>query len=173
MKWYTEKCVKGRLSACYIKEVISITRLCSFRSCLFDCQAALKIRPCYPKAQARAAQCCMFLQRYDECITLCDKMLLASPTDKVTLELRARAVAGKVSSVQQDSQKLISLKLGGCSSVVVKVLFYKPEGRGFETRWVERIFSIYLILPATPGPGVYSASNRKAYQKQKNNVSGE
>jgi hypothetical protein len=75
------------------------TRLYSFRSCLFDCQAALKIRPCYPKAQARAAQCCMFLQRYDECITLCDKMLLASPTDKVTLELRARAVAGKVSLV--------------------------------------------------------------------------
>jgi hypothetical protein len=91
--------------------LMSVTRLCSFRSCLFDCQAALKIRPCYPKAQARAAQCCMFLQRYDDCITLCDKILLAAPTDKITLELRARAVAGKVSLVQQDSQKLMSLKL--------------------------------------------------------------
>lgn len=67
----------------------------NYRSCLYDCQAALKIRPCYPKAQARAAQCCVFLQRYDECIALCDKMLLASPTDKIALELRARAVAGK------------------------------------------------------------------------------
>jgi hypothetical protein len=35
------------------------------------------------------------------------------------------------------------------------------------------IFSIYLILPAALGPGVYSASNRNEYQKQKNNVSGE
>jgi hypothetical protein len=28
-------------------------------------------------------------------------------------------------------------------------------------------FAIYLILPATLGPGVYSASNRVEYQKQK------
>jgi hypothetical protein len=34
-------------------------------------------------------------------------------------------------------------------------------------------FSIYLILPAALDPGVYSASNRNEYQKQKNNVSGE
>jgi hypothetical protein len=33
--------------------------------------------------------------------------------------------------------------------------------------------SIYLILPAVLGPGVYSASNRNEYQKHKNNVSGE
>jgi hypothetical protein len=31
---------------------------------------------------------------------------------------------------------------------------------------------IYLILPATLSPGVYSASNRNEYQKQINNVSG-
>lgn len=67
----------------------------NYRSCLFDCRAALKIRPSYSKAQARAAQCCMFLQRYDECIPLCDKILAASPTDKIALELRAKAVAGK------------------------------------------------------------------------------
>jgi hypothetical protein len=34
------------------------------------------------------------------------------------------------------------------------------------------MFSIYLILPATLGPVVNSASNRNEYQKQKN-VSGE
>jgi hypothetical protein len=34
-------------------------------------------------------------------------------------------------------------------------------------------FQIYLILSAALGPGVYSASNRNEYQKQKNNVSGE
>jgi hypothetical protein len=35
------------------------------------------------------------------------------------------------------------------------------------------MFSIYLILPAAQGPGVYSAPNRNDYPKQKNNVSGE
>jgi hypothetical protein len=33
--------------------------------------------------------------------------------------------------------------------------------------------SIYVILPDAIGPGVYSASNRNEYQKQKNYVSGE
>jgi hypothetical protein len=34
-------------------------------------------------------------------------------------------------------------------------------------------FSIYLILPATLGPGVHSVSDRNEYQKHKNNVYGE
>jgi hypothetical protein len=66
----------------------------------------------------------------------------------------------------------ISLKLF-FGSVVVEALYCKPEGRGFETRRGEFIFSIYLILPAALGPGVHSVSNRNEYQKQKNNVSGE
>jgi hypothetical protein len=57
--------------------------------------------------------------------------------------------------------------------IVVKALCYKPEGRGFETGWGEWFLSIYLILPAALGPGVYSASNRNECQKHKNNVSGE
>jgi hypothetical protein len=43
---------------------------------------------------------------------------------------------------------------------LVKALCYKPEGRGFETRLYDCNFSIYVGLPATLGPGVYSASNR-------------
>jgi hypothetical protein len=62
---------------------------------------------------------------------------------------------------------------GASSSVVVKTLCYKLEGHGFEIRCGELIFSIYLIPLAALGPGVYSASNRNQYQKQKNNVSGE
>jgi hypothetical protein len=61
-------------------------------------------------------------------------------------------------------------KVGASSSVVDKALYYKPEGRGFETRWGELIFSIYLILPAALSPGIDSASNKNEYQKQKNNV---
>jgi hypothetical protein len=63
--------------------------------------------------------------------------------------------------------------MGVRGSVVVKVLCYKPEGRGFETRGGDWFLSIYLILLAALGPGVYSASNRNEYQKHKNNVSGE
>jgi hypothetical protein len=37
----------------------------------------------------------------------------------------------------------------------------------------DELFSICLILSAARGPGIYSASNRNEYQKQKNNVSGE
>jgi hypothetical protein len=45
-------------------------------------------------------------------------------------------------------------------TVVVEALCYKPEGRGFGTRWCEWISSIYLNLPAALDPGLYSASNR-------------
>jgi hypothetical protein len=56
---------------------------------------------------------------------------------------------------------------GARGSVVVKTLCYKPEGRGFETRWGEWFLSIYLILLVALGPGVYSSSNKNEYQKQK------
>jgi hypothetical protein len=41
-----------------------------------------------------------------------------------------------------------------------------PEGRGFEIRRCQW-FLIDLILPATLGPGVYLASNKNEYHKQK------
>jgi hypothetical protein len=58
-------------------------------------------------------------------------------------------------------------------NIVVEALYYKPEGRGYKTRLGECNCSIYLILPALLGPGVYSASDRNKYQKQKNDVSGD
>jgi hypothetical protein len=63
--------------------------------------------------------------------------------------------------------------VGACGSVVVEALCYKPEGRKFKTRWGEWIFSIYLIILAALGPGVYSTLNRNEHQKQKSNVPGE
>jgi hypothetical protein len=65
-----------------------------------------------------------------------------------------------------------TLVSGALGSVLIKALCYKLEGHGLKTQWRERIFSIYLIFPAALGPGVYPASNRNEYQKQKN-VSGE
>jgi hypothetical protein len=52
-----------------------------------------------------------------------------------------------------------------CGSVVVKAHWSKPD---------EVIdVSIYLILPAERGPGVYLGSNINEYQKKKNNVCAE
>jgi hypothetical protein len=55
---------------------------------------------------------------------------------------------------------------GDLSRIALSALYssYKPEGRGFEIRSAELIFSFYLILSAGLGPGVYSASNRNEYQ---------
>jgi hypothetical protein len=56
-------------------------------------------------------------------------------------------------------------RVGACSSVVVEALCYKVKDLSPDE--VIEFFSNYLILPATRGPGVYSASNRNEYQKQK------
>jgi hypothetical protein len=55
------------------------------------------------------------------------------------------------------------LYLEARGNVVVKTLGYKPESRGFETRWGE-ILNL-PNLPAALGPGVHSASNRNEYRK--------
>jgi hypothetical protein len=42
----------------------------------------------------------------------------------------------------------------------------QAEGRGFETRRGECIFSVYLIVPAALGPGAYSAPHKNEFQRQ-------
>jgi hypothetical protein len=61
---------------------------------------------------------------------------------------------------------LTNREQGEVSSVVIKALCYKPEGRGFDTRWGDFCL-IYLILPVALGPGIYSASNRNDYHNTK------
>jgi hypothetical protein len=56
---------------------------------------------------------------------------------------------------------------GARDSVMTKKLSYKPEGRDFVNRGDELHLSVYLILPAALGLGVYSASVRNEYQGQK------
>jgi hypothetical protein len=76
------------------------------------------------------------------------------------------------SLTNRSSQAFAFLHKAISGSIVVKALCYKPEGHGFVIRWGEWLLSIYLILPVTPDPGVYSASYRNEYQKHKN-ISGE
>jgi hypothetical protein len=60
---------------------------------------------------------------------------------------------------------------GARGSVVVKALCYKPEGRGYDTRWGE-FLSLFNPSGRTRPWGLLSP-NRNEYQKQNNNVSGE
>jgi len=46
-----------------------------------------------------------------------------------------------------------------------KALCYKPEGRGFDSRWCRRNFSLHKSFRPNYGPWVVSASNRNAYQE--------
>ena len=53
---------------------------------------------------------------------------------------------------------------GARGGVVVKVLRYKPAGRGFDSRWCHWNFSVTKSFRSHYGPGVDSASNRNEYQ---------
>jgi hypothetical protein len=57
--------------------------------------------------------------------------------------------------------------------VVIKALDTNRKVAGSRPEEVNEFFSMYLILPAALGPGVYSVCNWNEYQKQKNNICGE
>ena len=54
--------------------------------------------------------------------------------------------------------------MGTRGGVVVKALRYKMAGRGFDSRWCHRNFSVTYSFWSHYGPGVDPASNRNEYQ---------
>ena len=48
---------------------------------------------------------------------------------------------------------------------LVEALCYKPEGRGFDSRWCHWNFSLTQSFQPHCDPGVDSASNRNEYQE--------
>jgi hypothetical protein len=48
---------------------------------------------------------------------------------------------------------------------LVEALRYKPEGRGFDSRWCHWNFTLTHSFRSHYGPGVDSASNRNEYQE--------
>jgi hypothetical protein len=48
---------------------------------------------------------------------------------------------------------------------LVQVLRYKPEDRGFDSRWCHWSFSLSYSFRLLYDPKVYSASNRNEYQE--------
>ena len=54
---------------------------------------------------------------------------------------------------------------GHAVAQLVEALRYKPEGRGFDSRWCHCNFSSTQSFQPQYGPGVDSASNRNEYQE--------
>ena len=54
---------------------------------------------------------------------------------------------------------------GDRGSTVVKVLWYKSDGRWFDPSWCQWIFIDIKSFRSLYGPGVNSVSNRNEYQE--------
>jgi hypothetical protein len=63
---------------------------------------------------------------------------------------------------QSDSFQIRHVSLSGGYAVA---LCYKPEGRGFDSRWCHWNFSLTQSFRSHYGPGVDSASDRNEYQE--------
>jgi hypothetical protein len=55
--------------------------------------------------------------------------------------------------------------MGHAVAQLVEALRYKPEGRGFDSRWCHWNFFLFLSFRLRCDPGVNSASNRNEYQE--------
>lgn len=77
--------------------IFFLSALIFSRSCLNDCQKALKKDPEHLKVKVRAAQCYIKLKMFDEAIAYCDEMLENNPEDDNVLKIRKNAVMGQVS----------------------------------------------------------------------------
>jgi hypothetical protein len=74
--------------------------------------------------------------------------------------------------INRDCAKHSKLKYDFCLNPMLSVPVHATNRKLADSSPAEVNFWIYLFLPAALGPGVYSASNRKEYQKhKKNNVS--
>ncbi|XP_034255905.1 DNA polymerase interacting tetratricopeptide repeat-containing, protein of 47 kDa [Thrips palmi] len=97
---YTEglkkKCKDDEINAqLYNNRSASNFFLENYRSSLNDCLAALKLKEDYPKALNRAAECLFHLNKFDECIEYCDKIIARNADDKAITVLRSKATTAK------------------------------------------------------------------------------
>lgn len=67
----------------------------NYRSSLDDAQKCLALKPDYLKSKLRTAQCLNCLNKFDECIKMCDEILSDQSENLVIIELRKSCVATK------------------------------------------------------------------------------
>jgi len=64
----------------------------------------------------------------------------------------------------KDLRSVLHRIMGNAVTYLVKTLYYKAEGRGFDSQWCHMNFSFTRFFPPQHGPGVESATNRCEYQ---------
>ncbi|XP_034943228.1 DNA polymerase interacting tetratricopeptide repeat-containing, protein of 47 kDa [Chelonus insularis] len=104
---YTEgiktKCKDDDLRAqLYNNRAAAHFMLKNYRSSLSDCKRAIKLKPIYPKALARAVQCCYYSKNYDECIELADRYLSEYEPNKEISTLMTNALTERKKKQRDD-----------------------------------------------------------------------
>ncbi|KAK9703568.1 Cns1/TTC4 Wheel domain [Popillia japonica] len=82
----------------------------NYRSCLRDCESALKLNRTYIKVKIRAANCCFQTAQYDKCIELCDTILDSEPGNKDVVKLRQDSVHKKKDKERNSRKKELDFK---------------------------------------------------------------
>ncbi|XP_066257763.1 DNA polymerase interacting tetratricopeptide repeat-containing, protein of 47 kDa [Euwallacea similis] len=82
----------------------------NYRSCLQDCELALRIKPTYIKALSRAANCCYHLTQYNKALEFCDKLLEDNSSNKDILDLRKKCVKDLKEKERNERKKDIEEK---------------------------------------------------------------
>lgn len=77
----------------------------NYRSSYEDAMRALKLKPEYHKARWRAAQCLEKLDRFDQCVELCDEIMHADPKNIEAQRLR-KACNERWQKKMRDDRKL-------------------------------------------------------------------
>ncbi|KAI4455293.1 tetratricopeptide repeat protein 4 [Holotrichia oblita] len=82
----------------------------NYRSCLRDCELALKLNPTYNKVKIRAANCCFQTEQFDKCIEFCDIILDNEPGNKDVVKLRQDSVHKKKDKERNSRKKELDFK---------------------------------------------------------------
>ena len=81
------------------------------------------------------------------------------------LNANVRVVGRNKILLYMEKRVVFCLMWGHAVAQLVKALRYKPEGRGFHSRWCHKNFSLTQSFRPHYGPGVDSTSNRNEYQE--------
>uniref|UniRef100_A0A182NPR7 TPR_REGION domain-containing protein n=1 Tax=Anopheles dirus TaxID=7168 RepID=A0A182NPR7_9DIPT len=76
----------------------------NYRSSLQDALKAVELNADYDKARWRAAQCTSVLDRFDQCVELCDTILQRDPANAAAVDMRKSCLARKATA-ERDARK--------------------------------------------------------------------
>lgn len=81
-----------------------------YRSCLRDCEIALKFKPKYTKVMVRAANACFAMENYDKAVDFCDNLLDEEPANKEMQALRQKCLNASKAKQRDFRKRLSALK---------------------------------------------------------------